>query len=54
MTRELHCPMGDGHLEAEDDAQLLEMARAHVKEAHPELSDEQVQQIVAQGAHDAH
>ena len=54
MTRELHCPMGDGHLDADDDEQLLEKVRAHAAEAHPELTDEQLRAIVAQGAHDSH
>lgn len=54
MTREVHCPFGDGHVEADDDQQLLEKVRAHAAEAHPELTDEQVQQVVAQGAHDSH
>jgi predicted small metal-binding protein len=54
MTREVHCPFGDGHIEADDDEQLLEKVRAHAADAHPELTDEQVQQVVAQGAHDSH
>lgn len=54
MSRELHCPFGDGHLEADDDEQLLEATRAHAAEAHPELTDEQVKEVVAQGAHDSH
>jgi len=52
MSRELDCPMGDGHLEADTDEQLLEKARAHASEAHPELSDEQLQAVVSQGARD--
>jgi hypothetical protein len=54
MTREVHCPFGDGHIEADDDEQLLEKVRAHAADAHPELTDEQVLQVVAQGAHDSH
>jgi hypothetical protein len=46
--------MGDGHLEADDDEQLLQMVRAHAAEAHPELTDEQLQELVVQGAHDSH
>jgi hypothetical protein len=46
--------MGDGHLDADDDEQLLEKVRAHAAEAHPELTDEQLRAIVAQGAHDSH
>lgn len=54
MSREIHCPMGDGHLEADDDAQLLKKVRAHAAEAHPELTEEQIQEVMAQGAHDSH
>ena len=39
---------------ADDDAQLLEKVRAHAAEAHPELTEEQIQQVMAQGAHDSH
>jgi hypothetical protein len=46
--------MGDGNLAADDDEQLLAKVRAHAAEAHPELTDEQLQQLVAQGAHDSH
>ena len=46
--------MGDGHLEADDDEQLLEKVRAHAAEAHPELTEEQIPAAVAQGAHDSH
>ena len=52
MSRELDCPRGDGHLEAETDDQLLEMARAHARDAHPELTDEQLQAVVSEGARD--
>lgn len=54
VSREIHCPMGDGHLEADDDVQLLEKVRAHAAEAHPELTEEQIQEVMAQGAHDSH
>jgi hypothetical protein len=54
MAREIHCPLGDGDLEADDDQQLLEKVRAHAAEAHPELTDEQIQQVMATGAHDSH
>ncbi len=54
VSREIHCPMGDGHLQADDDEQLLEKVRAHAVEAHPELTEEQIQQVMAQGAHDSH
>ncbi len=46
--------MGDGDLQADDDAQLLEKVRAHAAEAHPELTAEQVQEVMANGAHDSH
>jgi hypothetical protein len=46
--------MGDGHLQADDDEQLLEKVRAHAAEAHPQLTEEQLQQLVAQSAHDSH
>ena len=46
--------MGDGDLQADDDEQLLAKVRAHAAEAHPELSDEQIQQVMAEGAHDSH
>lgn len=52
MSRELDCPMGDGHLEADTDEGLLDQARDHAREAHPELSEEQVRAVVAQGARD--
>ena len=54
VSREIHCPMGDGHIEADDDEQLLEKVRAHAAEAHPELTEEQIQQVMAHGAHDSH
>ena len=46
--------MGDGDLQADDDAQLLEKVRAHAADKHPELTDEQIQGVMAQGAHDSH
>ncbi len=54
MSREIHCPLGDGDLRADDDEQLLAKVRAHAAEAHPELSEEQIQQVMAEGAHDSH
>jgi hypothetical protein len=45
--------MGDGHLEAENDDELLEKVRSHAAEAHPELTEDQIQQVMAQ-AHDGH
>jgi hypothetical protein len=52
MSRELDCPMGDGHLEADTDEELLSQARAHAAEAHPELTEEQLRGVVEQGARD--
>jgi predicted small metal-binding protein len=51
--RALDCQCGK-HLEAADDRELLERAREHVTRDHPEmgLSDEQVREIVEQGAYD--
>lgn len=46
--------MGDGDLQAENDEQLLEKVRAHAAEAHPELTEEEIQQVMAAGAHDSH
>ncbi len=45
--------MGDGHLEAENDEQLLEKVRDHAAQAHPELTEDQIQEVMA-GAHDSH
>lgn len=53
MSRELDCPMGDGHLEADNDEELLEKARAHAREAHPELSDDQLRAVFAQNVRDS-
>ncbi|MEW6637302.1 MAG: DUF1059 domain-containing protein, partial [Actinomycetota bacterium] len=52
-VRALDCECGR-HLEAGDDRELFERAREHVDRDHPEmnLSDEQVQAIVEQGAYD--
>jgi predicted small metal-binding protein len=51
--RALDCVCGH-HLEASDDEQLFSEARAHVDQAHPDmqLTDEQVRQIVTDGAYD--
>ncbi len=51
--RALDCQCGK-HLEANSDDELYGLAREHVDRDHPEmqLSDEQVQGIVAQGAYD--
>ncbi|HEV2093471.1 MAG TPA: DUF1059 domain-containing protein [Rubrobacter sp.] len=51
--RALDCQCGK-HLEANNDEELYGQAREHVDRDHPEmqLSDEQVQGIVAEGAYD--
>jgi predicted small metal-binding protein len=51
--RALDCSCGK-HLEANNDEDLYGQAREHVDRDHPEmqLSDEQVQGIMAQGAYD--
>ena len=53
MTREVDCPFGDGHIEADDDETLLERVRAHAADKHPELTDERVRQVVTEGARDS-
>lgn len=51
--RALDCECGQ-HLEAGNNEELFERARAHVDRDHPEmqLSDEQVRGIVSGGAYD--
>ena len=51
--RALDCECGN-HLEANNDDELYGQVREHVDRDHPEmqLSDEQVQGLVAQGAYD--
>ena len=51
--RAIECPCGH-HLEAEDDEALVEAARRHVEEHHPELerSDEQLRARIAADAYD--
>lgn len=51
--RALDCVCGD-HLEASADEKLFSEARAHVDQAHPDmqLNDEQVRQLVSEGAYD--
>jgi predicted small metal-binding protein len=53
MKRALNCFCGV-YLEGDDDEELLNWARAHVQRRHSdmELTDEQVRQIVAEGAYD--
>ncbi len=42
----------DVHFTADDDEGLVEQVRRHRDEYHPEMSDDDVRQIVAQGAYD--
>ncbi len=51
--RALDCECGR-HLEADSDEELYGQARAHVDQDHPEmqLNEEQVQEIVSEGAYD--
>ena len=51
--RAMDCSCGH-HLEAANDAELFEQARAHVDNDHPEmdLSNEELRSILAQGAYD--
>jgi predicted small metal-binding protein len=51
--RAMDCSCGH-HLEAANDAELFEQARAHVDNDHPEmdLSNEELRSILAEGAYD--
>ncbi len=53
MKRALDCFCGE-YLEGDNDEELLNWARAHVQRRHADvdLTDEQVQRIVAEGAYD--
>ncbi len=42
----------DVHFTADDDEGLVEQVRRHRDEYHPEMSDDDVRQIVAQGAYE--
>jgi hypothetical protein len=42
----------DMHFTAEDDASLLTKVKEHRDQHHPELSDEEIEQIVAANAYD--
>jgi hypothetical protein len=42
----------DMHISANDDAELLAMAMQHRDEYHPEMSDDQIREIVTAGAYD--
>ena len=51
--RALDCDCGQ-HLEADDDEGLLQKARAHVDQVHPDmdLDDEQVKALIAERGYD--
>ena len=53
MKRALDC-FGGEYLEGDNDEELLNWARAHVQRQHSnmELTDEQIQGIVKEGAYD--
>jgi hypothetical protein len=53
MKRALDCFCGE-YLEGDNDEELLNWTRAHVQRKHSDmdLTDEQIQQIVAEGAYD--
>lgn len=53
MSREIHCPLGDGDFEAETDDELRQKVQAHAAQAHPELTSDQIDEVMAQ-AHDSH
>jgi hypothetical protein len=52
--RAIDCAQGHDpiHMTAETDEELMEIVRAHAAEAHPELTDEQMQGMFAQLVHD--
>lgn len=54
--RALDCPdattHGDLHVVGTDDADLVRQVREHIEDAHPNLSPDQAEAIVAQGAYD--
>jgi predicted small metal-binding protein len=52
--RAIDCPCGH-HIEAADDEELFEKARAHVERDHPEMerTDEQIRERIAADAYDA-
>jgi predicted small metal-binding protein len=53
MKRALDCFCG-GYLEGDNDEELLNWTRAHVQRKHSDmdLTDEQIEQVVAEGAYD--
>ena len=53
MKRALDCFCGE-YLEGDNDEELLNWTKAHIERQHPnmQLTDEQVRQIVEEGAYD--
>jgi predicted small metal-binding protein len=53
MKRALDCFCGE-YLEGDNDEELLNWTRAHVQRKHSDmdLTDEQIEQVVAEGAYD--
>jgi predicted small metal-binding protein len=53
MKRALDCFCGE-YLEGDNDEELLNWTRAHVQRKHSDmdLTDEQIQQVVAEGGYD--
>jgi predicted small metal-binding protein len=43
---------GKMHFSADDDTQLVDTVKQHRDEHHPEISDEQIQQLVSSSAYD--
>jgi hypothetical protein len=42
----------DIHFTADNDEGLVEQVKRHIREVHPDMSDDDAQQIVTQGAYD--
>jgi predicted small metal-binding protein len=54
--RAVRCPACGHEVTAQDDAGLVDAAKAHAAEVHsdmPPMTDEQIDQVIAQGAYDA-
>ena len=53
MKRALDCSCGE-YLEGDNDEELLNWTRAHVQRKHSDmdLTDEQIEQVVAEGGYD--
>ena len=48
----IHPAHEDLHATAETDEELVEKVRAHIAQAHPDMSPDQAGDIVAEGAYD--